>query len=82
MGNPFAHFGGFLLAVWGHAFTLLAGCAITVVIGWIERHILKKQMPLWADLSILLAFIFFACFQGKRVVLAVLMGGCQSYVST
>jgi hypothetical protein len=63
MANPFDHFGGFLLAVWGHAFTLLAGCAVTVVIGWIERHILKKQMPLWADLSILLCFLFFACFQ-------------------
>ena len=63
MGHPFDHFGGFLFAVWGHAFTLLAGCAITVVIGWIERHILKKQMPFWADLSILLAFLFFACFQ-------------------
>jgi hypothetical protein len=64
MANPFEHFGVFLLAVGGHAFTLLAGCAVTVVIGWIERHILKKTMPLWADLAILLCFVFFACFQG------------------
>lgn len=63
MANPFDHFFGFLLAVWGHAFTLLAGCAITVVIGWIERHIIKKKMPFWADLAIVLSFVFFACFQ-------------------
>jgi hypothetical protein len=64
MPNPFEYFGGFLLAVVGHVFTLFAGCVVTVMIGWIERHFLKdKKLPIWADAAIFLCFVFFACFQ-------------------
>ncbi len=64
MHNPFDHFGAFLGSVWDHAFTLAAGCVVTVVIALIEKHFMKgKKLPLKADVGILLLFVFFACFQ-------------------
>jgi hypothetical protein len=68
MPNTFEHFGGFLLAVVGHVFTLFAGCVVTVMIGLIERHFLKeKKLPKWLDAAVFLCFVFFACFQAWQV---------------
>lgn len=64
MESMFAHFASFVGAVFGHVFTLLAGCVVTVMINLIEKYLLKgKRMPIWADVSVLLLFLFFACFQ-------------------
>jgi len=67
MRNPFDHFWLFLLSVWDHVFTLLAGCVLTVLINFIEKYGLKgKKIPLKADLAVLLICLFFACFQAWR----------------
>jgi hypothetical protein len=66
VSNPFAHLWLFILAVWVHAITLAAGCVVTVGINLFEKHILKRTIPLKVDLAILLAFVFFACFQAWR----------------
>jgi hypothetical protein len=67
MQNPFVHFWIFLYAVWDHAFTLAAGCVVTVVINLIEKYALKgKKLPAKADIAILLLFVFFATFQAWR----------------
>ena len=64
MLSPLDHFGTFLYSVWDHAFTLAAGCVVTVVINLIEKHLLKdKKLPLKVDVGILLLFVLFACFQ-------------------
>jgi hypothetical protein len=64
MANPFDHFGSFLLAVYSHLFTLLAGCVLTVILNFIEKHTpLKGKMTWKVDLGIVLLFLFFACFQ-------------------
>ncbi len=59
----FNHFWLFLQAVWGHAVTLAAGCIVTVVLGIIEKRVLKRPISLRVEIGILLAFVFFACFQ-------------------
>ena len=64
MANPFDHWWTFLFAVWDHAFTLAAGCVVTVVVNLVEKHWMNgKKLPWKADLAILLGFVFFACFQ-------------------
>jgi hypothetical protein len=58
----FEHFWPFIASVCSHWFTLLAGCAATVMIGWIVKW-KKKSLPLKYDVVILVLFVFFACFQ-------------------
>src|ERR1035438_395727 len=58
-----ANVGVFLLAIWGHLSTLVAGCVVTFLIGLIEKHILKRPISVKAEIMIFLCFIFFACFQ-------------------
>jgi hypothetical protein len=64
--NPFHHFWLFVYAVGDHAVTLAAGCVITVLLGILEKRILKRPVPVKAEIGILLAFVFFACFQAWR----------------
>jgi hypothetical protein len=64
--NPFAHFPWFLLSVANHIFTLAAGCAVTVLIGLFEKYILKRPISVKIEVIVLLAFLFFACFQAWR----------------
>src|SRR2546429_91685 len=59
-------FGLFLGAVWDHAITLAAGCIVTVMLGIIEKRILKRSVSVRTEIGILLAFILFACFQAWR----------------
>jgi len=67
MSNPFVDPLAFILAVLSHWFTLLAGCVVTVVINWVERHLLKgKKIPGWVEVSVLVIFLFFASFQAWR----------------
>ena len=56
----------FLWAVISHTVTLLAGCAATVMLGIIEKYILKRSLSLKASVGIFLGFVFFACFQAWR----------------
>jgi hypothetical protein len=62
----FDSFGAFVQAVWVHAITLAAGCVVTVMLGLFERHILKRPVSARTEIAILLAFVFFACFQAWR----------------
>src|ERR1035437_4318319 len=66
MSNPFSHFWLFLGAVGVHTVTLAAGCIVTVVVNLLEKYVVKKSLPWQADIGILLAFVFFACFQAWR----------------
>src|SRR5881296_873052 len=66
MSNPFLHFLLFLWAVSNQVVTLAAGCAVTVLIAIIEKRILKRPISLKIEIGILLAFVFFACFQTWR----------------
>jgi hypothetical protein len=66
MTNPFQHFLLFIWAVLNQVVTLAAGCAITVLIGIIEKRVLKRPISLKLEIGILLAFVFFACFQTWR----------------
>jgi hypothetical protein len=62
MHNFFVDLGTFSSAVWAHLFTLLAGCAATVIIGVIGKYFYKKLT--WKhDLVVFILFLFFACFQ-------------------
>jgi hypothetical protein len=65
MANPFDHFGTFLFAVYDHLFTMLAGCAITVLLDYAVKHIpfIKGKLTWKHDLLIVMGFVFFACFQ-------------------
>jgi hypothetical protein len=65
MANLITLLGTFALAVISHVFTLLAGCAVTVVINLIERYF-RKKLPIWVDIAILLGFVLFACFQAWK----------------
>jgi hypothetical protein len=56
----------YLGGVLTHVVTLLAGCVITVVIGIVEKRILKCPISLKTEGGILLFFVFFACFQTWR----------------
>jgi hypothetical protein len=62
----FDSFGAFIQAVWAHAITLAAGCVVTVMLGIIEKHILKRPVSAKIETAILLVFVFFACFQAWR----------------
>jgi hypothetical protein len=66
MQNPIGDFGLFLLAFGDHLFTLLAGCVATVLIGIIEKRLLKRPISLKIEVGVLAAFVFFACFQAWR----------------
>lgn len=66
MSNPFHHFWLFFYAVGDHAVTLAAGCIVTVMLGIIEKRILKRPISAKVEVGILLAFVFFACFQAWR----------------
>jgi hypothetical protein len=66
MANPFQHFLLFLWAVLNQVVTLAAGCAVTVLIGIIEKRVLKRPISIKLEIGILLAFVFFACFQTWR----------------
>jgi hypothetical protein len=66
MENPLHGFLPFLLAVGAHATTLAAGCIVTVMIGILEKHVLKRPISVKAEIAVLLAFVFFACFQAWR----------------
>jgi hypothetical protein len=66
MSNPFQYFIIFLFGIYDHLFTLLAGCVVTVVIGIIEKRILKRPLSLKLEVGVLLAFVFFASFQAWR----------------
>jgi hypothetical protein len=62
----FTHFWLFVQAVWVHAVTLAAGCIVTVVINLIEKYVIKRTLGWKGDLTVLLIFLFFACFQAWR----------------
>lgn len=64
--NSFNLFWTFLLSVGDHAITLAVGCVVTVVMSLVEKHVLKRPVSLRAEVAVLLAFIFFACFQAWR----------------
>lgn len=66
MPNPFSHFWFFVGAVGVHVVTLAAGCIVTVAINLLEKYVFKRSLPWQADIGILLAFVFFACFQAWR----------------
>jgi hypothetical protein len=63
MSNPFDNFQLFIWAVGSHVATLAAGCIVTVMIGIFEKYVLKRPTSWKVDVGILLAFLFFACFQ-------------------
>jgi hypothetical protein len=66
MANPFESFWVFVYLVGTHTVTLLAGCVVTVMLGIIEKYILKRSISIKWEIVILVAFIFFACFQTWR----------------
>lgn len=66
MPNPLKDFLPFLAGLWSHINTLISGCAVTFVIGLIEKRVLKRPISLKTEIGILLAFVFFACFQTWR----------------
>ncbi|MGH9615804.1 MAG: hypothetical protein ACRD28_03610, partial [Acidobacteriaceae bacterium] len=64
MGEFLSNFGGFVAAVAVHWLTLLAGCGATVILALIQKFVLKmEKLPLKIEATILLCFMFFACFQ-------------------
>ena len=50
----------------GHLVTLLAGCAVTVIMAVIEKRILKRAISLKLEIGVLICFVLFACFQTWR----------------
>ena len=66
MSNPFEFLHLFMFAVGDHILTLAAGCVVTILIGLIEKYVVKRQVSWKADIAILLVFLFFACFQAWR----------------
>jgi hypothetical protein len=56
----------YFASLFDHIFTLLAGCGATVVLGLIQKYVVKKPLsPKW-EITILAAFVFFAGFQAWR----------------
>lgn len=53
-------------ALFDHTLTLLAGCGATVVLGLFQKYVFKKPLSLKWEITILLAFVFFAGFQAWR----------------
>lgn len=66
MADPFGGFLTFLVALYAHISTLISGCVVTFVIGFIEKRILRRSISLKTEIGILIAFLFFACFQTWR----------------
>lgn len=66
MTNTFESFWLFVYLVGNHVVTLLAGCVVTVMLGLIEKYVLKRQLSLKWEIAILAVFVFFACFQTWR----------------
>jgi hypothetical protein len=64
--NPFEYFFIFLFGIYDHVFTLLAGCVVTVIIGVVEKRVLKRPLSLKLEIGIFLAFVLFASFQAWR----------------
>jgi hypothetical protein len=53
----------YFFALKDHTVTLLAGCGATVVLGMLQKYVLKKPLSLKWEVMILLAFVFFAGFE-------------------
>ncbi len=66
MAGLFQYFWLFVWKVGSHTVTLAAGCIVTVVIGLLEKYVLKRPISLRSEIAILLAFVFFACFEAWR----------------
>jgi len=56
----------YFLALADHTFTLLAGCGATVILGLLQKYVFKTPLSLKWEMTILLAFVFFAGFQAWR----------------
>jgi hypothetical protein len=57
------NFGYFCWAVIQQYFVLAAGCAFTVMIALLERHVFKRQISYKLEVGVLFLFIFIACFR-------------------
>jgi len=66
MSSPFEHFLGFLYAVLSHTVTLAVGLIATLVMGIIEKHLLKRPISVKVGVAIFAAFVLFAGFQTWR----------------
>ena len=53
----------YISAILGHTVTLLAGCGATVVLGLIQKYILKRPLSVKWELIMFSGFVFFAGFQ-------------------
>jgi hypothetical protein len=53
-------------ALLAHTVTLLAGCGATVMVGLLQKYVLKQPLSSRWELTILAAFLFFAAFQAWR----------------
>jgi len=66
MSGLLQHLQVFVSAVMGHTVTLAAGCVATIIIAFLEKHVLKRPISLKSEIAVLLVFLFFACFQAWR----------------
>jgi len=66
MPNPFESLPFFIGALFDHFFTLLAGCVVTVLVGILEKRVLKRPISVKWEVGVLLCFVLFACFQTWR----------------
>jgi hypothetical protein len=66
MDNPFQFLLLFVYSVGDHAFTLAGGCLVTVLLGIIQKYVLRREVSWKVDIGVLLAFVLFACFQAWR----------------
>src|SRR6266487_826909 len=66
MANPFSGLTVFIVAVLSHVLTLLAGCVATVMLGILEKHVLKRPLSVKVEIGVLACFAFFACFQAWK----------------
>lgn len=53
----------FIWSVLSLQFVLLGGCVLTVLVGLLEKYFFKHQLSLRGYTGIILALLFFACFQ-------------------
>ena len=58
-----ASLGSFIFSVASHWIGLLAGCAVTVLLGLLEKYVLKHPISLRVYSVILGSLLFFACYQ-------------------
>jgi hypothetical protein len=61
---PEAH--EYFIALLSYTFTLAAGCTATVMLGLIQKYVLKTPLTPKAEVAIFLAFVFFAGFEAWR----------------